>query len=215
MSTIIKASTSQSDRTVGFAFDELGDPANTDYRCAGGDAARLLAEAESQANELRQAEEQGRAAALAAAEQVLEQEVGRKVNAVVPALRAAVDGIQAAKAEWLAHWEKSAMDVATAIASRVIRREIKRTPEVTLALVKEALELAAGSADVQLRMHPDDLEILGQKVERLAAELGRLGDAKIVADPSITPGGCRIDTRFGTIDQQIESQLARIEQELT
>ena len=33
--------------------------------------------------------------------------------------------------------------------------------------------------------------------------------------PAITPGGCRVETRFGTIDQQFETQLARIEEELT
>jgi len=36
-----------------------------------------------------------------------------------------------------------------------------------------------------------------------------------VADPDITPGGCRVDTQFGSIDQQLETQLARIEEELT
>ena len=33
--------------------------------------------------------------------------------------------------------------------------------------------------------------------------------------PSITPGGCRVETRYGAIDQQFEAQLARIEEELT
>ena len=40
-----------------------------------------------------------------------------------------------------------------------------------------------------------------------------LGDAELVADPAITPGGCRVETRFGVIDQQFETQLARIEEE--
>ena len=158
---------------------------------------------------------QGTAAGQAAAEQVLDEKVGRHVNALVTALGAAVDEIHAAKAHWLAHWEKAALDVATAIAARVIRREVEQTPDITIALVKEARELATGSADVQLRMHPDDLATLGSQVERLVGELGRLGDVKVVADPGITRGGCRVDTRFGTIDQQFESQLARIAQELT
>lgn len=205
MSSIIKASAARGEVPAAFAFDELGGTAGAEPRHAGRDAALFLADAE----------EQGTTAARAAAEQVLEEKVGQQLNALLPALHAAVGEIHAAKAQWLAHWEKAALHVATAIAARVIRREVERTPEVTLALVKEALELAAGSADVQLRMHPDDLAILGPQVDGLAAELGRLGDARIVGDPSITRGGCRVDTRFGTIDQQFESQLARIEQELT
>jgi len=216
MSAIIKASKAGGQRTVEFAFDDLADRSRAGANDAGRRAAKLLAEAETQASALcRQAEEQGRVAALAAAQQVLDEKVARQVNKLVPALGAAVDAVHAAKAEWLAHWEKRALDVATAIAARVIRREVEQTPDITLALVREALELAGGSADVQLRMHPDDLATLGSHVERLVAELGRLGDAKVVADPGITRGGCRLDTRFGTIDQQFESQLARIAQELT
>ena len=108
-----------------------------------------------------------------------------------------------------------AIRLAVSIASRVIRREVERSPEITLTLVREALELAAGSADIQLRLHPGDLSALGPHVTQLAAELARLGKPEIVADASIEPGGCRIDTRHGAIDQQFAAQLARIEQELT
>jgi flagellar biosynthesis/type III secretory pathway protein FliH len=59
------------------------------------------------------------------------------------------------------------------------------------------------------------LAALAGEVERLAGELSRLGKPRIVADPKIEIGGCRVDTRFGTIDQQFAAQLARIEQELT
>lgn len=215
MSTIIKASKGNGERAVEFAFDDLGDPARAELKDAGRQAAKFLAEAETQARGLcRLAEEQGRAAAQVAAERDLDEKVGRHVNALVPALGAAVDEIHAAKAQWLAHWEKAALGVATAIAAHVIRREVEQTPDITIVLVKEALELAAGSADVQLRMHPDDLATLGSQVEGLVGQLGRLGDAKVVADPGITRGGCRVDTRFGSIDQQFESQLARIAQEL-
>jgi flagellar assembly protein FliH len=130
------------------------------------------------------------------------------------AARGAVDAICAAREQWLAHWQRAVLSLATAIAERVIRREVERTPEVALALVKESLELAAGSADVRLVMHPDDLAALSGQVERLTAELARLGDATIVTDDSLCRGGCRVETRFGTIDQQIETQLARIALEL-
>jgi flagellar biosynthesis/type III secretory pathway protein FliH len=154
------------------------------------------------------------ARATAAAEEACAARTETQLDSLVSAMRSAVDALDEAKAQWLAHWEQSALIVATAIASRVIRREVERTPDITLALVKEALELAAGSADVQLRMHPDDVAAFGKRVKQVAAELGRLGDVKIAADPQITKGGCRVDTRFGTIDQQFEAQLARIELEL-
>jgi flagellar assembly protein FliH len=140
--------------------------------------------------------------------------VDEQLAASLPAVHAAVEAIRASQAQWLAHWQHAALAVAIAIAERVIRREVKHAPEITLDLVTEALELAAGSAEVQLRMHPDDLATLGRHVDEIAANLNRLGEVKVVADGAITRGGCRVDTRYGTIDQQFAAQLARIELEL-
>jgi flagellar assembly protein FliH len=217
MATIIKAASPDSAtgaRT--FAFDDLGDSGADHLDRVRRQAAEILAGAEQEAISIRRrAEEQGRTAALEAADEVLEENVGRRLATLVSALHGATDRIDATRAEWLAHWERAAIRVATSIASRVIRREVERTPEITLSLVREALELAAGSADIQLRLHPRDLSALGPHVTQLAAELARLGKPEIVADASIEPGGCRIDTRHGVIDQQFAAQLARIEQELT
>ena len=41
-----------------------------------------------------------------------------------------------------------------------------------------------------------------------------LGEPQIVADATVSPGGCRVETRFGSIDQTFEAQLARVEEEL-
>jgi flagellar assembly protein FliH len=65
-----------------------------------------------------------------------------------------------------------------------------------------------------LHLHPEDLGCLGSLLESLLAELGRTGGVCVVADATITRGGCRLDTRLGSIDQQLEAQLARIEEEL-
>ena len=197
-------------------MDDHGDRARQYLDQARRQAAEILIQAQQEAVGIRrQAEEEGRAAALEAAQQILDEKVRSELSSLVPALREAIRAIHDAKAQWLLHWEKTAIHVAAAIAGRVIRRELERTPEITLALVQEALELAAGSADIQLRMHPDDVAVLGDQVLQLADELARLGKPQIVADPQIVKGGCRIDTRFGTIDQQFTAQLARIEQELT
>jgi flagellar assembly protein FliH len=217
MATVIKAaSPGCAANARAFAFDDLGDGALEHLERVRRQAAEILAGAEQEAIAIcRRAEEQGRAAALEAADKVLEEQVGQRLDTLIPALSQAVERIEAARAEWLAHWERTAVRVATSIAARVIRREVVRAPEITLALVREALELAAGSADVQLRLHPHDLSALGPQVARLAAELARLGKPEIVADAGIEPGSCRIDTRHGSIDQQFAAQLARIEEELS
>ena len=76
------------------------------------------------------------------------------------------------------------------------------------------LRLAAGSTEITLHISPTDHENLGPQIARLAETLCQLAPSSIVADADITPGGCRVVTKFGEVDQQIESQLRRIEEEL-
>jgi flagellar biosynthesis/type III secretory pathway protein FliH len=142
------------------------------------------------------------------------EDVAQHVAGALPAIRQIVAQLNDAQAEWQRQWEQSAVRVATAIAERVIRRELDRRPEITLELVSEALRLTAGATDVSVRLNPADHERLGPQVNRLAEAIGQLAPTDVVADPEITPGGCRVVTKFGEVDLQIESQLRQIEQEL-
>jgi flagellar assembly protein FliH len=216
MPRILKAQpTTEAAELSAFAFDDLADSARSHLSATRREAAELLAAARLEAERIRrQAEQDGRAAAEAAFERTVADRVATQVATLVPALERAVTDIQSARTACLVRWEAAALSVATAIAARVIRREVAHTPEISLALVREALELAAGSSDLQLRMHPDDVAALGTQVECLLGQLARVGREALIADAAITRGGCRVDTRAGSIDQQFEAQLARIEQEL-
>ena len=79
---------------------------------------------------------------------------------------------------------------------------------------REALQLAAGGGEVRLLLNPADHQALAGQVKLLVDEMTGLGETQIVADAAISPGGCRVDTRFGAIDQPFEAQLARVEEEL-
>jgi flagellar assembly protein FliH len=147
--------------------------------------------------------------------EIVRKQFAQQLETLLPALKQVVEDIRQAKQAWLTQWEKSAVHVAAAIAERIIRRELSNTPEITLTLVREALELAAGSSELRIHLNPGDHETLGARVEAILGELSGLAPAELAADPEITPGGCRVETRFGTIDQQFEAQLARIEEELT
>ena len=213
MATIIRATDHQQAASgVAFNFDDMSAQAQRYLDGMRGEAMKIIKQAHEEANAIRkQAEQEGQRAAMASVEQVVE----KKLTAVLPALHQAVDEIRQAKQTWLSHWEACGVRVAAAIAQRVIRRELTQQPEIPVALVREALELASGSSELQIRLNPADHAALGGRVESIVREMAGLGETRVIADPEITTGGCRIDTRFGSIDQQIESQLARIEEELT
>lgn len=217
MSTIIRATDQQRGvQQPQFNFEDMAAQANRYLEKIRGEAAQIIAAARHEAVAVRkQAEAEGRAAAEKTIAQLVERQLGQRLTTLWPSLQASVQQIRDAKQAWLVYWERNAVRLAAAIASRIIRRELAQQPEITLKLVQEALELAAGSAQVRVHMHPDDHRALGSQVQQFIAQASSLGACEVVADAAISAGGCRIETRFGAIDQQIESQLARIEEELT
>lgn len=217
MSTIIKAGDSGlAVQQVAFNFDDMSDRANRYLERVRKEAAGLVAKAQKEADAVRRgAEEEGRRQGLEAVQQMVDKRLGEQLATLGPALEKVVRDIQDARHAWLTYWEKSAVHLSAEIAKRLIRRELSRQPEITLSLVREALEMVAGGSHLRIHLHPKDHETLSPAVESLVKELGGLGDAEVVADPEVTAGGCRVETAFGAIDQQFESQLARIEEELT
>jgi flagellar assembly protein FliH len=212
MATILRAADAQSSPQVAsFNLDDVAAEAEQCLAQARTDAAEIVAKAESQAADIRrQAAEAGCKAAM----QEFEKMVAEQVAPAIEALRNTVAELHHEKQAWVSHWESGAVHLAAAIAARVIRREVRQQPEITLTLVREALDLAAGSPNVRLHLNPEDFKALGVQVRTLIDAMSALGDAEVTPDASIGQGGCRVETRFGTIDQQIETQLQRIEEEL-
>ncbi len=179
------------------------------------EAAAVIAQAQAQAEQIRRtAMEEGKRAAMEATEAMLRAKIEQQLQSVVQALKAAIQSILAAREQWQRHWEQHALQLSSAIAARICRREVEKVPLITVDLVREALQLAAGNQRVTLRVNPTDFTSLKPHIEQMIAQLASVSDTRVIADPAITTGGCRVDTEFGSIDQQFEAQLARILEEL-
>ncbi len=179
-------------------------------------AMRIVQDAQKQAQAvLAQAAQQGRQAAEEAATKAALADVQERWQTLAPALQQAIDSAEQLKAAWIKQWESNVIHLVIAIAQQVIRGELTRQPEISQQWIREALELAAGSTTITLLLNPDDYAAIADQRDSLQRQFSQLADAKFVADAAISPGGCRVVTDYGYIDQQVESQLARIEQELT
>ena len=212
MPTIIRATDRNTATTgVAFNFDDMAGQAKIYLDQVRTDAAKIIIQAEQQAAAVRaRAQAEGRQAALAEVDQM----IGRQLSTVIPALRQAILDIDETKQEWLAQWETAGIHLAAEIAKRLIRGELTRQPEIPLTLIREALQLAANSGSLRLLLNPDDHRALQSQVQLLVREMSGLGETQILADASVSPGGCRVETCFGSIDQTFEAQLARVEEEL-
>jgi len=217
MATIIKAGHLRGDslapQKVAYQLDDMTLQADSYLDRVRKEASRIIAEAQKEADAIQSnSKAKGMELAHADARSQIGEEIEHRWETLMPALE---KGIEQTRLQWMAHWEQNLVRLATQIAARIVRRELKSQPDIPLDLIREALELASGQGTVTLHLHPDDHTSLGNRIENLAGQIGRLGPTNIVADDSITKGGCKVVSQFGEIDQQIESQLARIERELS
>lgn len=220
MATIIKSHASMhasgaANRPVAFDLSDMEAHAEDYLGSVRREAAKIVEAARQEAEAIRQnAEAAGRQAAEQAIERILDEKVSRQMKTLTPALQAAARQIGDAKQDWLRHWESTAVDTAVAIAGRLVRGELARRPEISIEWIRQALELAAGAGEIGVRLNPADCQTLAGQVEQIAAVFAPLAELRLVADDSISPGGCRIVTEFGVVDNQLETQLERIKQEL-
>ena len=141
-------------------------------------------------------------------------QLGAKLETLLPALKTMIDRLDMAKQSFLQQWEQSAVKVAVAIAARAIDRQLPEMVDVPIRLLQELLELGTGSTSIRIRLNKEDYEALQPQMDLLIQEMTRSVPTEIVGDATVSPGGCVLETPQGTIDNRIETRLARIEEEL-
>lgn len=221
MATIIKRGeqtptpAGESVRGVAYDLEEMSGYGDDYVARVRQEAAKIVQQANSEADQIRQrAESEGRKAAEQAIDRILGNKLSEQMQTLRPAIERVVAGLDEARGEWLTHWERAAVRLAGQMAERITRREIAEHPSVTVEWAREALALVAGASEVTVRLNEADHANLGDQVAAVAEAIGKAGRADVLADPDVSPGGCVVETRHGVIDSQIESQLARLMEDL-
>lgn len=198
-----------------YAFPDLDPSPESLLDQAREQANALIAAAEQEAERIRrEAAEAGLEDARRLAKEEATEELRARLSTALSAVRQAADSLCEARDAWQCCWETAAVRLAVRIAEKIVRREIQHDPRITRSLVHEALLLSAGGGEIRVRLHPDDMRAIGDDLVSLRNEFTRIAPAEFIADPTIEPGGCVVETRHGTIDQQLSTQLSRIEAEL-
>jgi len=102
---------------------------------------------------------------------------------------------------------KQLVDMAILIAAQVIRRELRIDPGQVVAVVRACVKaLPVSATQVKLFLHPEDAGFV-----RSAFSIDdHIQTWKIIDDPVMTRGGCRVETQYSKIDATVENQLNRV-----
>jgi flagellar assembly protein FliH len=95
---------------------------------------------------------------------------------------------------------------ATHLARQIVRAELVARPELIANVAHEALDTMLLSAKhITLRVHPDDQPLVALGAAEVLAARG----ARLLADASISRGGCLVDSDIGVIDATLETRWRR------
>lgn len=103
--------------------------------------------------------------------------------------------------------EKQLVDLAIAIASHLVRRELKLDPGEVIAVVRAAVNvLPVAAQNITLHLHPADAEL----VKSALALTHTITSWNIVENPLIAQGGCKVMTDVSYVDATVEKRLAAV-----
>jgi flagellar biosynthesis/type III secretory pathway protein FliH len=180
----------QLESRTGFGTGVVTDPVAR--AVAGAEAAREAAVAEGLT--------EGYAAGLQAA----------RANAA-PALSALANvlaGFEQAHEEFLVLAEHRAVELAIALAEKVIGEALEVKPELVLSTVAGALRAASERDHLIVEANPADLELIKEAATELAGRVGGVHRLEVVPERRVPRGSCVVRTTEGEIDGRHSEKLS-------
>lgn len=112
----------------------------------------------------------------------------------------------------LKRYEREIVEVIFSIAETIVHRQIQMDGDVIRTAILSALKLAVERSEIKLRVTPEDYDYIDKLRPELFASFRELKSVVVTSDPSITRGGCIMETPKGDIDASIETRLEKVRQ---
>lgn len=156
---------------------------------------------------LQQAYAQGRAAG----QQEGAAEASRRLDPAIQSFQAAVEQLAQMRARLRRESERDLIQLALAIARRILHRELSLDPAALEGIASAALARLEARELHRIRVAPQSARVLQQFRERLRLP----ARVEIVEDSGLPPGSILFETTRGELDASVDTQLAEIERGLT
>lgn len=191
-----------SESLVSYDFEQL-EPSDPPPRDG---PARLLAQAEAEAQALR---EQARGEGHAAGLQDGRSEGAERMRDATHALGEVLAGVQALQDEIALGVERDAIELALALAGKILAATLEVHPEGVVEVVQGALRRVGGQRRIVIFVNPADLDVVREALGELGAQAGGLEPLDLQADQRVEAGGAVVRTAEGEVDAQVQTQLER------
>ncbi len=137
-----------------------------------------------------------------------------KFNGVVENITGVLNGIQKEREQLLKSSEKEILDLAFAIARKIIHQELSVNPDIVQRNVRAALSKVTAQKTVKVLVNEDDYTLIESHRDEILSCIKGVDEISIVADSFVGKGGCMIEAELGNIDATVESQFDEIKRAL-
>lgn len=133
-----------------------------------------------------------------------------EVQPVVERLARSIQEIASLRGRLRREAEADVVQLALAIARRVVRRELAVDPDALRGLVVAALEKLQGQEISRVKVHPSHQGLVASCLQQNPAG----SRVEVLPDPSLEPGSAIFETTRGNLDASVDAQLQEIERGL-
>jgi flagellar assembly protein FliH len=136
----------------------------------------------------------------------------QRIEPALEALQTSAEELRKCRESLIAHFEKTSVELAIAIAEKIVCHEVSVNKKTIVDVLKKAMKETDGGETLKIKINPSDLQFIdesGFSLSDLKAE-----DAVFEGDSAIPSGGCVIQTDFGCVDSIIGHQLEAVAEAL-
>ncbi|OEU46828.1 MAG: hypothetical protein BBJ60_09870 [Desulfobacterales bacterium S7086C20] len=135
---------------------------------------------------------------------------GKRVDKILEKIEQVLQEVVKYKETFMVKCEKEALDLIRRIAEKVVHGLARVDHEIVRKTIFEAFRLVADCSEVTVRISQEDMDYVKELRPEFFDRINGLKSITMESDPSITPGGCYLETAFGDVDGRLETQLEKI-----
>jgi flagellar assembly protein FliH len=143
-----------------------------------------------------------------------EQEVRAQWESMLTEAKSILDSAYQMKEQIIQESEPFLVELSTAIAEKIISKQLTVSPDWSLDLIRKSLQRRREQGVITLCVSPHHLTFVQAAREELSLAIDSQAELQIVPDVSVKDPGCVIRSAFGSIDARIDTQLSEIKREL-
>lgn len=142
---------------------------------------------------------------LSEAKTKLEEEYQEKLKA----LEGLLSKLRKTFSESILNLDQEVLAIVEKISEKFLFKALEEDKELILRVIREALKEVVEGAQIVIKVHPKEAEIL-EKIDLASLSEKNFPKIEIKPDPGVSLGGCLLETSFGLVDATVERRWEEI-----